>query len=444
MVSMITSPLEKSVPVQGDSGAGSGSRDSERKRVLFMAHRSPFPPNKGEKIRAFWELQVLSQRCDVDLFCFYDDAEDKKSENELSRYCQICYLEPLSYFWSRARALVALLAGRSFTTAFFYSRSMAKRIQNALASNRYDRIFVFSSSMAQYVEATQGILKVLDLVDVDSDKWRQYGARTRWPWSWLWRREAAQLGVYESLLVRSSSTTVVCTDAEARLLRSKAPKGEITVIENSFDVDRYDPRNVLVSEEIHSWQPYVIFSGSMDYFPNIDAVMYFYRDVFPLIRRELPRVRFVIAGRNPHRSVARLQSDPAVKVTGSVLDIKPYLCGAAAAVVPMRIARGVQNKIIEAIAAGVPVVSTAAAATALPANLSSLLAVADTPQEIAASLIRILREGSPVSPDVLRSALKVHIEGLDLQAQLEKLIIGTDAASQTAEGLEDLISRQLS
>lgn len=411
-----------------------GSRSGERKRVLFLAHRTPFPPNKGEKIRAFWELQALSERCDVDLFCFYDDAEDEKSASRLSPYCQAYYSERLPYFWSRARAVFALLVGRPFTTAFFRSRTMAARIQSALARRDYDRIFVFSSSMAQYVEATNSVPKVLDLVDVDSDKWRQYSAHTRWPWSWLWRREAQRLARYESLLVQSFSTTIVCTDAEARLLRSKALEGAIAVLENSFTVDQYDPKYVVVSDEIRSWQPYIIFTGSMDYFPNVDAVMYFYREVFPLVRREIPDVRFVIAGRNPHRSVAQLQSDPAVKVTGSVPDIKPYLCGAAAAVVPMRIARGVQNKILEAIAAGTPVVSTAVAAAALPAKLGSLLTVADTPQDLAASLINISRNGSPVLPGVLRSAFKTHIQNLDLQSQLESLVLGTNADMQAKEG----------
>lgn len=435
MVSIGASPGGKEVCLAQENGEDgqSRSRRGERKRVLFLAHRTPFPPNKGEKIRAFWELQALSERCDVDLFCFYDDAEDEKSASHLREYCQGYYSERLSHFWSRARAVFALLEGRPFTTAFFCSRTMAARIQSALARRDYDRIFVFSSSMAQYVEATNSVPKVLDLVDVDSDKWRQYSSHTRWPWPWLWRREAQQLSRYESRLVQSFSTTVVCTDAEARLLRSKAPLGAIAVLENSFNVDQYDPKYVVVSDEIRSWRPYIIFSGSMDYFPNVDAVMYFYSEVLPLVRREIPNVRFVIAGRNPHRSVARLQSDPAIKVTGSVPDIKPYLCGAAAAVVPMRIARGVQNKILEAIAAGTPVVSTAAAAAALPATLASLLTVADTPQDLATSLINILRNGSPVPPGVLRSALKNHIQNLDLQSQLESLVLGTNADPQTAE-----------
>jgi sugar transferase (PEP-CTERM/EpsH1 system associated) len=401
-------------------------------RILFIAHRTPYPPNKGEKIRAFWELQVLAKRHEVDLFCFYDDAEDKEYAHQLNQYCRQYYLEKLSYFRSRARAVFALLLGQPFSTGFFYSRTMARQIKTALDLRSYDKIFVFSSSVAQYVEDSEGVPKVLDMVDVDSDKWEQYANRSRWPLAWLWRHEARSLAAYESFLVRQFSTSVVCTNAEAELLRSKAPVGEIQVLENFLDVDQYDPQQIPLPEQIRSWQPYVIFSGSMDYFPNMDAAGYFYREIFPLIRRELPSTRFVIAGRNPHRSIAELGSDPAVQITGSVADMKPYICGAAAAIVPMRIARGVQNKILEALAGGIPVVSTAAAASALPKDLRSLLTIADTPQEFAAAVVKVLRYGSAIRSNDRRTALKNHYERLDLASQLESLILHPSAAEAVA------------
>jgi len=391
-------------------------------RILFICHRIPYPPNKGEKIRAFWELRELSRRHEVDLFCFYDDPEDKKQAHQLSQYCREYYAQRLSWFWSRAQAFLALLFGRPFSTAFFYSRGMAKRIESAISARSYHRILVFSSSMAQYVENHGEIPRVLDLVDVDSDKWLQYAKSSSWPLSWLWRREAQRLGAYEARLVQEFSTTVVCTDAEARLLRVKAPVGEVTVLQNYIDVPQYDPETVSVPEQIRSWQPYVLFSGSMDYFPNVDAAEYFYRAIFRLIRREIPEVRLVIAGRSPHSSIEALRSDPAVQVTGSVADMKPYICGAAVAVVPMRIARGVQNKILEALACGIPVVSTTVAADALPEPIRALVKVADTPQEIASSVIKLLRSGSAISSQELRAGLKNYIENLDLRSQLESLM----------------------
>lgn len=373
-------------------------------------------------MRSFWELQALAKRHEVDLFCFYDDPADKKHAHELQSYCREYYLEKLSYCWSRARAIVALLRGRPFSTAFFYSRTMARKIESALHARSYDRVFVFSSSMARYVEANCDIPKLLDMVDVDSDKWEQYANRSRWPLTWMWRREAERLAAYESHLVQHFSTTVVCTEAEADLLRSKAPVGKIEVLENFLDVDLYDSARVTLSQQIRSWQPYLIFSGSMDYFPNVDAANSFYHEVFPLIRREFPKTRLVIAGRNPRRSIVQLGSDPAVQITGSVTDMKPYICGAAVAVVPMRIARGVQNKILEALAGGVPVVSSSAAAAALPEDLRSLLMVADTPRAFAAVVSQILRRGADIPSNEIRGALRKHYESLDLQSRLDCLI----------------------
>jgi sugar transferase (PEP-CTERM/EpsH1 system associated) len=410
-------------------------------RILFIAHRMPYPPNKGEKIRAFWELCELAKEHTVDLFCFYDDPEDKQHARQLSQYCNRYYLEKRSFFWSRARAVAASLSGRPFSVAFFHSRRMTERVKLALRSRSYDRIFVFSSSMAQYVEDANNIPRVLDFVDVDSDKWLQYANRSSWPWSWLWSREAKRLGAYESELVRTFSTTLVCTDAEAQLLRSKAPIGGIRTLENFLDVDQYDSAQACIPDRIRSWEPYVIFSGSMDYRPNVDAVSFFYREVFPLVCREVPEVRLVIAGRNPHRSITNLQSDLRVHVTGNVSDIRPYIWGASVAVVPMRIARGVQTKILEALASGIPVVSTSAAASALPEVLRSLVTVADGPQEIAAAIIvelrnGQLRNGASLPSHVLRAILKNYMENLDLRTQLQTLMRDPKAA----EGRENLMN----
>jgi len=384
-------------------------------------HRTPYPPNKGEKLRSFWELRELAKWSDVDLFAFYDDPQDAKYTDQLQRYCDRVYLEKLSYLLSRWNAIKALAAGKPLTVGFFHSQKMATRIRQALRSNRYDRILVVSSSMAQYVEEAEPV-KILDLVDVDSDKWSQYAERQHWPRRCLWREEARRLSAYESKLVRDFVATLVCTDAEAALLRSQAGQGNIQVLENFLDVSKYDPQRVSLSERVRQWQPYIVFSGSMDYFPNIDGARYFAHDVLPLVRREIPHARFVIAGRNPDPAVLELSSHAEVQLTGSVADIKPYICGAAVAVAPMRIARGVQNKVLEALASGVPVVSTGIAAKALPASLQPLLSVADEPHEFAAAVIRVLQHGGPVSSSSMRAALREHIERLDLPRHLERLL----------------------
>ena len=412
-------------------------------RILFIAHRTPFPPNKGEKLRAFWELRALAERHEVDLFCFYDDPEDERHLTQLGHYCRRYYAEKLSYFWSRTRAMWALLRGRPFSTAFFYSRTMSRQIQAALKMREYDRIFVFGSSMAGYAQADYETPKILDLVDVDSDKWQQYADRSRWPWAWIARLEARRLVAYELFLARRFDATVVCTEAEARLLRSRAPGVAVQVLQNYLDVAQYDPERITISDEIRSWQPYIIFSGSMDYFPNIDGVRYFYREVFPLIRRVRPEVRFVIAGRNPDSCIRELAADPSVKVTGRVVDIRSYLCAATVAVAPLRIARGVQNKVLEALASGVPVVTTPTVASALGESLQGLVSAADTPQDFAASVLQALANGPHKPYRRLSTELRRYMDSLALDSRLESLIAEPRAASRRIERLDGSAAERL-
>jgi len=406
-------------------------------RILFLAHRLPYPPNKGDKIRSFWELTTLSKRHELDLFCFYDDPQDKFQIANLRNYCHTCYAEPISVLGSRIRAFSALIGGRPFSTAFFHSRTMARRVAEAVRSRSYDLVFVFGSSMAHYAEPWPHLPRILDLVDVDSDKWTQYSGHSHVPLSWLWKLEGRRLEGCESALVQAFSNTLVCTEPEARLLRSKVHTGKINVLQNSLDMDYYRPETVPFSEEIRALQPYVIFTGTMDYFPNVDAVQFFCRQVLPLIRMQVPKLRFVIAGRSPAAQVMRLAEDPAIEVTGALPDIRPYLRGAAVAVAPMRIARGVQNKILEALAMDVPVIASSAAAAALPQEIAVLLAAEADPRLMAARVVSCVLT-PPERSGARRTAVKQYIEALDLPSQLEQFL-RTATAERATRVREDQV-----
>lgn len=402
-------------------------------RILFLAHRLPYPPNKGDKIRSFREIEALSRRHEVDLFCFYDQAEDKEHVDVMRRYCRSVYAEKLSWGRSRAQALAALAMGRPFSTAFFQSPSMDRRIRESLASRGHDLIFVFSSSMAPYAEHAS-IPRLLDMVDVDSDKWTQYGDHTPPPASWIWRAEGRRLAEHEKRWVRDFSLTLLCTPAEAEVLRQAAPAGRIEAFENRMNTAEFDPARVEIPAEIAALQPYIIFTGSMDYFPNVDAATFFCREVFPTVRAALPQVRFVIAGRNPARAVRQLSSDPRVTVTGSVPDIRPYLRGAAVAVAPLRVARGVQNKILEAMAMGLPVAASSKVAKALPSSLWSEMHVEDDPQRLASFLVERIQRG-PVPPlEGPRRAVIEHFGACSWDEQLEGILArAADSGVQSSE-----------
>jgi glycosyltransferase involved in cell wall biosynthesis len=244
----------------------------------------------------------------------------------------------------------------------------------------------------------------------------------RAPRSWLWTYEARQLARYEDAVARRFSATILCTEAEARILRKRVPGSPVFAVNNFLDMSSYDPEATSVTAEVRALQPYVVFSGQMDYYPNVDAAEYFCREVFPAVRAQMPELKFVIVGRNPAPSVRRLAADPAIQVTGAVPDVRPYLRGAAAAVAPLRIARGVQNKVLEAMAMGVPVVTSGAVAAALPPDLAAHCGVEDDPRIMAVKLIRLLREQKTTPVASLRKAVIAHFGNPDLDLQLEAIL----------------------
>jgi sugar transferase (PEP-CTERM/EpsH1 system associated) len=390
-------------------------------RILFLAHRLPYPPDKGDKIRSFRELEGLAQHHEVDLFCFYDQPEDREYISEVQRYCHEVYAEELSWLRSRAQAFLATAMGRPFTTAFYHSPTMARHVREGLAARNYDLIFVFSSSMAPYVEGTSPPV-ILDMVDVDSDKWTQYARHTPAPASWLWLAEGKKLAKCEENWTRKFSMTLLCTGAEVEILKRNLPNERIEALENHLDTNYFNPAGIEVTSKIAALQPYVIFTGSMDYFPNIDAVTFFYQSVFPRIREQMPEARFVIAGRNPSREILRIARDPAVLVTGTVSDMRPYLLGASASVAPLRVARGVQNKILEAMAMGVPVVASGVAAKALPKDLLPAIRVEDDPERMANFLIEQLRRELPATRPTIRHTLLEYYSRLGWGDRLESIL----------------------
>ena len=211
---------------------------------------------------------------------------------------------------------------------------------------------MYCSAMAQYVPWEASIPVVMDLVDVDSDKWTQYATKTGFPFSTIYRKEGRDLRAYEREVSEKSACVVVTTEREAQLARDVAPAARVHVVSNGVDTHFFAPSRA--ADEA----PTAIFTGDMSYFPNREGVTYFVRDVLPLVRRQIPDIRFLVVGRNPGRQVEALQSEPGVEVTGFVPDVRPFLARASVAVAPLTIAAGVQNKILEAMSSGLPVVAT--------------------------------------------------------------------------------------
>jgi sugar transferase (PEP-CTERM/EpsH1 system associated) len=256
--------------------------------------------------------------------------------------------------------------------------------------------------MAQYVEEVDEIPVFTDLVDIDSDKWSQYATFTRFPYSTVYRREAIALRKYEQKVCERSAAVLVTTEREAQLTRHISPGCTVHVIPNGVDT-QYFAR----PEHMERGEPTITFVGDMSYFPNQEAVGYFARQVLPLIRESMAAVRFLIVGRNPGRKVRELERIPGVRVTGFVPDVRPYLAQTHVVVAPFSIAAGIQNKILEAMAFGLPVVASSRAVQGLSREAADTVAVADTPAEMAARTLDFLR-----NPELAR------VKGRDGQRQV--------------------------
>ncbi|HEX9625684.1 MAG TPA: TIGR03087 family PEP-CTERM/XrtA system glycosyltransferase [Acidiferrobacterales bacterium] len=326
--------------------------------LLFLVHRIPYPPNKGDKIRSYHLLRHLAANYRVHLATFIDDPDDRRHVDALRGLCADLYCADLQPIRARLRSLGGLARGEALSLPYYRDAGLRRWVTGKLAGVR--RVLAFSSPMAQYVlDAGPGVRRVMDFVDVDSDKWRQYSASRGWPMGWLYRREARRLLDFERRVAHEFDACVLVSAAEAELFRRLAPEaaGRIVAVENGVDSDYFSPDRDY-ENPYDADERVLVFTGAMDYWANVDAVNWFAREIFPGVQARHPMARFYVVGSRPTDAVHALGALPGVRVTGRVADTRPYIAHARAAVAPLRIARGVQNKVLEAMAMARPVLAS--------------------------------------------------------------------------------------
>ncbi len=364
------------------------------RRVLFLVHRIPYPPNKGDKIRSFNILRHLSRSCRVSLGCFYDDPEDIAHVPALAEWCAEVHALPLRPSRARLSSLRGLLSGEPLTLPYYRDPAMARWVRSQREAG-VDRVVVFSAAMAQYLSRSDhaNCRVVVDFVDVDSEKWRQYAPDCRFPLNYLYRREAQRLLDFERETAARADAAVFVSEEEAGLFRRLAPEtaDRVHAIDNGVDTDYFSPERAYPSPYAEG-ERHLVFTGAMDYRANIDAVCWFADEVFPRIIAQSPEARFTIVGARPAPAVQRLARHPAITVTGTVADVRPYQAHAAAAVAPLRIARGVQNKVLEAMSMGLAVVATPQAIDGLRAGPDMDWRVSGDPEGLAALAVEVLSD----------------------------------------------------
>ncbi len=348
--------------------------------VLYLVHRMPYPPNKGDKVRSFHHLKHLAARHRVFLGTFIDDPDDERHLPAVRAFCAEVHAPRLNPLVARVASLAGLLGPQALTLRYYAQASMARWVQGVMAQQAVDCTLVFSSAMAQYAQPAQlgGGPLLMDLVDVDSAKWTAYAPDHRWPMSWLYRREGRTLLAYEREVAARADQTFLATEKEAELFRSLAPESaaQVSELSNGVDADYFQPQAGRASPFTAGEVP-IVFTGAMDYWPNIDAVCWFATEMLPRLRERHPGLRFHIVGRSPAPAVRALASE-AVRVSGTVPDVRPYLQHATVVVAPLRLARGIQNKVLEAMAMARPVVAAAPCVEAITAEPGRhLLSAAD-------------------------------------------------------------------
>lgn len=324
--------------------------------VLVLCHRIPYPANKGDKIRNYHLITELGKYANVVLGCFIDDDFDNQYTSQLAAFVQRCVALPLSKRRRCFNAVKALLRGTSVTEAYYEHPAMHQWVAQQLA--HVDHVLVTSSAMARYIPETFLKTKIIDFVDYDSAKWAFYAQSHRWPMRWLYQREATLLARYEQQLVHVFDKSYFVSRSEASQFCQRLAvqqQSRVSAFNNGVDTDHYDP--ALFSQAQRMEPGCVVFTGEMNYPPNVDAVCWFVRDVLALIKSS---VRFYIVGRNPTAEVLALSNEHVI-VTGRVDDVRPYLARAQLVVAPMLFARGVKNKVLEAMAMAKPIVGTHAA-----------------------------------------------------------------------------------
>lgn len=402
--------------------------------ILFLSHRMPFPPDRGDKIRSHHVLKRLAGLAPVHVATFADDDRDIAEEVELASlarsYRLVRRVKPLVL-----AGMESLLRGLPVSLPAFYSKEIADYVAQTLRERPVATIYVFSGQMGQYIPDDFTGKVIFDFVDVDSAKFEAYAARDRGVRRWINAREARLLMAEEARLARRSAMSLLVSAEEAALFRVRLPVEDqatcdVRALRNGIDSRHFDPAAVKPEPRMVDCDgPRLIFSGQMDYAPNIDAALRVIDRLLPRIRALIPKTSFHVVGRNPAEELVERHGKDGVHVWGGVEDMRTWLSAADMAVVPLEIARGVQNKVLEAMAMSLPVVLTSAAATGIGARDGSQLVVADSDDELVERITALLshpRQGWTLGLEARRFV----VEELSWQATLAPLadMVGREGA----------------
>ena len=358
-------------------------------KLLYLSQRIPFPPDRGDRIPVYNQLKWLRKKHEVVVGSLAHSGTNANAEN-LANELRVKVLAPDHSRWQQLTGMLsAFLRRKPLSSGYFWNPVLQKMINAELAEDRFDAVIVFSSSMAQYVECCRRMPRIMNFCDVDSQKWESLAQKSHAPTRWIYSRESRKLLAYERKIAAEFAASCVVSKNESELFRKYIPGIPVHILENGVDVDYFSA----IPHKPDGLN--IVLTGVMDYPPNVESVLFFVNNIWGKIQKIYPQARFVIVGANPTKRVRALAKIRGVEVTGYVPDIRPYLASATVSIAPLAVARGVQNKILEAMAAGVAVLTTPDVAKGLPDGTESLVFTAERDTEsFAIALLELIRNES--------------------------------------------------
>lgn len=353
-------------------------------RILYVCHRFPFPPRRGGKIRAFNMIRHLARSHEVVVAAPCRSEAERDEGAGMAQDCHAIETVVVNAPMQLARMIVRLPTRVPSSMGYFYSPRLARQIARRLSDEHFDLVFVHCSSVAHYVSDATGIPKILDFGDMDSQKWLEYVHAKPWPLRPGYWLEGRKLMAEEKRLAQRFDLCTATTKAEWETLEGYRTARATDWFPNGVDTDYFAPSDEPYDADLIS------FVGRMDYFPNQQCMLDFCASVWPRLRARRKTARLAIVGADPSLSIRRLANLDGVTVTGSVPDVRPYLRRSALTIAPLRIARGTQNKILEAMALGIPVVASRLAAGGVDAVPGEHLLAADSVDEQVEAIASLL------------------------------------------------------
>jgi sugar transferase (PEP-CTERM/EpsH1 system associated) len=394
-------------------------------RILFLTHRLPYAPNRGDRIRAYHMLRVLSQHHHVHVVSLVHDDHESSEVDQVRAIAASVHSVRVPRARNLLKAAKGLLGSEPLTHHLLSAPAMGSTISEVVRRESIEVVLSYCTGVAPHVfrPPLAGLPYILDMVDVDSEKWQQLARTARGPLRWVYQREAVRLRDFERRAAAAAAATTVVSERERELAQTALGRSDIAVVGNGIDIDYFAPRGS------PALAPHLVFCGVFSYAPNEQGAAWFADQIWPVIVEARPDCRLTLVGMHPTARLRRLTRDPRIRVTGAVDDVRPYLWQASLAVIPVQIARGVQNKVLEAVAAGLPAVVTPQVAAGVPAQIREACFPARDAREFARETLRLL----DVDAETRRAlARRVDLSALSWARQLEPLLQLVRSAGGTA------------